>query len=508
MVRIHPPQPNGKKEKGGEKIFPLFDVRKAEPDFFVAAFERRKKGKMSSKQGVGALVLAAGKGTRMHSRTPKVLQPILEEPLLYYPLRALQEAGIGKIAVVVGYEGEQVEAYLKEHWPSVDVVWQRKQKGTGHAVLSAAPWWESLEKLLIIPGDAPLLSSSTLLSLVESFGVEETGCFLSFFLEDPSGYGRVVEKERCVAIIEEKDADETVKKIHDVNSGVYLFKTKGLKEPLSCLSCDNAQGEYYLTDLVRLLSQTGGSVKVVRSERVEELLGVNTPAHLALVSGILRDRVLAAWMEKGVKCMDPGSTWVGPRVDLKDDVLIEPFVEIWGNSKIDSECRIGSFSVLRNVELARRVRIVGHVRAEDCVIAEGAEIGPFAYLRDQAIVGEGAFVGKFVEVKKSCIGPHAKVPHLSYIGDAQVGEATNIGAGTITCNYDGKRKNPTKIGKRCFIGSDTMLVAPVELGDDAATGAGSVITEDVPEGALAIARAHQRNILGWSAKRSSDKGGK
>lgn len=450
----------------------------------------------------GALILAAGKGTRMKSVTAKVMQPILNEPMLSYPLNALQGCQHVSTAVVVGYGKEEVIAYLKRDWPHIATIEQKQQKGTGDAVKISSSFWENYDNLLVLPGDVPLITSDTI-DLLMRRHVEKGSAlsFISFQASNAVGYGRVVRVGGVVRIVEEKDATEEELKISEVNSGIYVFSTDALKRHIKSLECKNAQGEYYLTDLVEIFQSAGERVEVVLGEREEEFLGVNDPFQLARTTALLRELILARWMEKGVKCVDPSTVWIGPNVLFEGEAFISPNVQIYGRTVVGDRCKIGSFSIIRDCRLESQVHINSHVIIENSSIGHEAVVGPFAYLRDGAELMAQAFAGKFVEIKKSKIGARSKVPHLSYIGDAIIGEDTNIGAGTITCNYDGIRKHPTKIGDRCFVGSDTMLVAPVELDDDVTTGAGSVITDNVPKGALALARARQRNILGWKRKK-------
>lgn len=450
----------------------------------------------------GALILAAGKGTRMKSVTAKVMQPILNEPMLSYPLNALQGCQYVSTAVVVGYGKEEVIAYLKRDWPHIATIEQKQQKGTGDAVKISSSFWENYDNLLVLPGDVPLITSDTIDLLMRRHMEKGSALsFISFQASNAVGYGRVVRVGDVVRIVEEKDATEEEMKISEVNSGIYAFSTDALKRHIKSLECKNAQGEYYLTDLVEIFQSAGERVEVVLGEREEEFLGVNDPFQLARTTALLRELILARWMERGVKCVDPSTVWIGPNVLFEGEALISPNVQIYGRTVVGDRCNIGSFSIIRDCRLESQVHINSHVIIENSSIGHEAVVGPFAYLRDGAELMAQAFAGKFVEIKKSKIGARSKVPHLSYIGDAIIGEDTNIGAGTITCNYDGIRKHPTKIGDRCFVGSDTMLVAPVELDDDVTTGAGSVITDNVPKGALALARARQRNILGWKRKK-------
>lgn len=456
----------------------------------------------------GVLVLAAGKGTRMYSKTPKVLQKMLEEPLLYYPLSAAKKSGFDDIAVMVGYMGELVETWLSSSFPEAAVLWQREQNGTAHAVSLAKRWWSDYDNVLILPGDTPLITPETLAALANRHIESGNACtFLSFEADDPYGYGRVVRDGGTVRIVEQRDASDEERKIREVNSGMYVFDTKALSSVIDKIGCENSQKEYYLTDALQLIQDNGGSVGSFKAEDPSEVIGVNDAKQLALAACVMRNGILGKWMACGVKCMDPASVWIGPKVTLGEDVVIEPDVQIWGSSSIGAGSRIGSFTAITDAELEENVSVTGFVRIKGSKIGRNSSVGPFVFIRDEAVLAEDVHVGRFVEIKKSLISSGAKVPHLSYIGDAKIGMKTNIGAGTITCNYDGEKKNMTVIGDNCFIGSDTMLVAPVTIGDNAVTAAGSVITSDVPEGALGIARARQKNIDGWYFRKKNIRGG-
>jgi bifunctional UDP-N-acetylglucosamine pyrophosphorylase/glucosamine-1-phosphate N-acetyltransferase len=455
------------------------------------------------KVAIGAIILAAGKGTRMKSKSPKVMVPLLGEPILYYPLKALSFVlSMDDVAVVVGWKREEVENYLKFSWPQVTLIPQEKQLGTGHAVQMASDWFSKYDHVLVMPGDVPLIAGKTLKGLVDEHIKENNDCtFLAFCPPDIKGYGRVISSGNKVRIVEEKDATEEEKKVNLANTGIYVFKTTSLAEALGSINNCNAQEEYYLTDVVEVLSIKGKMVKVKVLDDSSEAKGINSPYQLAEVSETLRLKIIEGHLSNGVRLDDLVTSWIGPQVVIEPDVHIAPNVQIWGESVIREGSRIGSFSVLRNAQVGPLAVVKEHVILENSIVGEGATVGPFAYVREGSEIGEEAFVGKFVEVKKSRIGKKSKVPHHSYLGDAQVGSNTNIGAGTITCNYDGKKKNKTFIGNNCFIGSDTMLVAPVNIGDGAYTGAGSVITKDVPPGSLAIGRAKQKNIEGWLERR-------
>jgi bifunctional UDP-N-acetylglucosamine pyrophosphorylase/glucosamine-1-phosphate N-acetyltransferase len=460
-------------------------------------------------QSLGVLILAAGKGVRMHSGKPKLLQPLLEEPVVYYPLSAAKAARMKNVAVLAGYKGESIEEYVKREWPEVEVIWQREQLGTGHAVMSAEHWWKQFDQLLVMSGDVPLIRPETLSAMVQRFKDAAPRCvMMSFLVDDPSGYGRVVRlADGGVRIVEECDATEDEELYtQEVNAGIYLFDTAALSTVISRLNSDNQLGEYYLTDTVQLIADTEGDICVIVGEDPQELLGVNTPNDLAAVSGMLNKRIISTHMRNGLKCMDPATTWIGPRVEMEPDVILEPGVQIWGRSYLSSGCRVGSWSTLRTVRMEPGASVFGPSVISDSVIGENAEVGPFAFLRNDVKMSAGAKVGRFVEVKNSTLGEGAKAQHLSYLGDATIGGGTNIGAGTVTCNYDGADKNATFIGENCFVGSDTMFVAPVSMGKGATTAAGSVITRDIPDGALGVARERQTNIDGWNARKSVIRG--
>lgn len=453
---------------------------------------------------LGVLIMAAGKGTRMHSDKPKVLQSLLEEPVVYYILDSVHRAGLNNVAILVGHRGEMVEAYVRQEWPDVEIVWQHEQLGTGHAVKVAEAWWKQFDHVLVLNGDVPLVEPRTLDDLVKKHERYRPQCsLLSFNASDPAGYGRIVRlADGGVRIVEHKEAEEDELSIREINAGIYLFETKALSSVVGQLSPNNEQNEYYITDAVHLIDETEGDVNVVICEDEAELQGVNTPYDLAETARSLNRRIIRAHMLNGLKCMDPGSTWIGPRVRFAPDVTLEPGVQIWGGSSIGDGSRVGAHSTLRNVTIGENAEISGPSVIVDSEIGNSAEIGPFAFLRSGVLMKDGSRAGRFVEIKNSSIGAGAKVPHLSYIGDATVGDGTNIGAGSITCNYDGTCKHRTTIGADCFVGSDTMFVAPVSIGDHASTAAGSVITKDVPEGALGIGRARQANIDNWQNRKS------
>lgn len=463
---------------------------------------------MRHKKTFCVLILAAGKGTRMHSDTPKVLHKILEEPILYYPLTAVAKTDISDVGVVVGSGGEIVEQWLSCEFPEAEPIWQMEQRGTGHAVKLAQEWWKDYDNVMILPGDTPLITDSTLKNLADSHLKNKSQCsVLSFDIEDPTGYGRVIRYGLSLRVVEHKDATADEARCREVNSGIYAFETKALSAVIDSLDCDNKQKEYYLPDVLHLISESGGKVDAIKSDKACELQGINDPRQQAAAAAAMRQRILDDLMLHGVKCMDPQTTWIGPKTIVDGDVILEPDVQIWGESSIGAGSRIGSFTVLRNARLAEKVTIAGSVRISDSEVGAGSTVGPFVFIRDGVVLSSDVHVGRFVEIKKSCVGKGSKVPHLSYIGDAKIGQNTNIGAGSITCNYDGVRKHETNIGDNCFVGSDTIFIAPVKLENDTTTAAGSVIVSDVPEGALAVSRARQRNVEDWKARSSGKKRG-
>ena len=456
--------------------------------------------------------MAAGKGTRMKSVLPKVLHSIIDEPILFYILRAVFKTDISSSAVIVGHEGEMIEECLKSSWPEVSVLWQREQLGTGHAVQVTREWWRRYEHILVLNGDLPMLTPQTIQSLIDEHINSSSDCtLLSFIASNPGSYGRVIRNKdnQKVSIVEFRDASEEERKINEVNAGVYVFRVSKLIKVIDNLSNDNAQGEYYLPDVISLMGKyEHEKMKTLAfTADEEELQGVNHPSELAGLTRKIIRRINSYWMSQGVRMADPDTIIISPKAELEEDVVLAPSVHILGESFIGKGSKIGAWSSLSNVKTGRDVTLVSNVIAEDSVFEDGAMAGPFAYIRGESEICEKAYVGKFVEVKKSRVGKNSKVPHLSYIGDTTIGSDSNIGAGTITCNYDGFKKSRTIIGDRALIGSDTMFIAPVTIGDDTVTGAGSTITRDVPDGALAVARTKQVNIEGWTNKKREEGGG-
>ena len=447
-----------------------------------------------------ALVLAAGKGTRMKSASPKVMQPLLGEPILFYVLTALQDSGIEEVMVVVGHGAEEVKEYLAGSFPHVKTVLQLEQKGTGHAVMQAQEWLAAQEDVLVLNGDMPLVTAQELNALLDC-DLEGGWAFATTLLDDPTGYGRVLRDER-IRIVEQKDATEEERKINEVNVGLYRTSGQNWVSGLKHLTNNNTQGEYYIVDLLTLAQEEGKKVTPVLFS-ADNVRGVNNPLELSQLNALLRDRYVVRLMEQGVKFQDPSSVWIGPYVTFAGEGWIHQGVTLWGHVSFGKGCTVGAGCQIRDCTFGDHVTLQPYVVAEDTTVDADVVLGPFCFLRGGTHLHQGSRVGKFVELKATTVGQGSKVPHLSYLGDATLGAGVNIGAATVTCNYDGAKKWPTHIGDRCFVGSDTMFVAPVTLENDSATAAGSVVTEDVPTGMMAIGRARQVNKP-WKGKKREE----
>ncbi len=451
---------------------------------------------------LSAVILAAGKGVRMQSALPKVVHKAAGVPMILHIVRAVKAAGIQDIHVVVGHGRETVQEILEKE--SVQFVIQESQLGTGHALQQAEKNIDSDHCVLVLSGDTPLLQSHTLRAIIDTHLQQNAAAtILSAEVQKPQGYGRIVRAATgdFNKIVEEKDASIEEKMIQEINSGIYCFNAGEVFSALGQINTNNAQQEYYLTDVLGLMKLEGKRVSVVTAKDAEEILGVNDRVQLAYVESVLRQKKNKELMQKGVHIIDPGSTFIDIEVNIQQDTVILPFTLIEGRTDIGGQCEIGPYTRITNSWIGNNV-IIESSRVNEARIADHCTIGPFAYLRPQTILQEAVKVGDFVEIKKSNIGPRSKVPHLSYVGDAQLGSGVNIGAGTITCNYDGKHKFETIIQDQAFIGSNTNLVAPVVIGEGAVTGAGSTIAQDVPPKNLAIERAQQRNIPNWANKNS------
>jgi len=444
------------------------------------------------------IILAAGKGVRMKSKLPKVLHPVCGKPMLLWVIDTVQDLS-EHVCVVLGHSVEQIRQVLPPH---VEVRIQKEQLGTAHAVMSAQDFIEPNDDVMVLYGDMPLVKKETLMKVVDQHKNDENYVtIISTTMADPTGYGRIVRDPvgRFLKIVEETEASDQEKMIKEINTGIYVFKGRALLETLPKIKPDNAKGEYYLTDTVCLLEKVG----IHRVDDSNQFLGVNDRVQLALAQKLKQREILERLMLGGVTVVDPGSTYVEADVEVGCDTVLYPMTFLLGKTKIGEQCVIGPMTRIENCTVGNRVRII----SSDCVVAtieDDVSVGPFARLREGTVLKSNVKIGNFVEVKNSKIGSRSKAQHLTYLGDATVGEDVNIGAGTITCNFDGKRKNPTFIEDEAFIGSNSCLIAPVRIGRGAFVAAGSVITEDVPEWSLAIARSRQTVKPGWVIKKREE----
>ena len=445
------------------------------------------------------VILAAGEGTRMKSSTPKVLHPIAGRTLVGHVLNAVDALSPKNVRVVVGAGREQVEAHIAEIAPKAVTVFQEKRGGTGHATQLALAGLTPSGTILVLAGDTPMLTGTSLSQLLtEHHAGGFTASVMTAEHPDPTGYGRIIRGDDAslLRIVEERDADEIQRDIIEVNSGVYAFDAAKLASAIGKLKNDNSQGELYLTDVIEILRNEGGKIAAVLIDDFIEILGVNDRVQLAESASLLRDRINEDLMKSGVTIVDPLSTWVDATATIAPDVVLAPGTAIHGATTIASGAVIGPRTTLIDCTVAANARVL-ESQCTEAVIGEGVNVGPYSYLRAGTKLLSGSKVGAYVEMKNATLGEGSKVPHLSYVGDAIIGEGTNIGAATIFVNYDGVEKHYSVVGDHVRIGSDSMLVAPVTIGDGAYTAAGSVITEDVPAGAIGVGRAKQRNVLGW-----------
>lgn len=440
------------------------------------------------KNTLAVIILAAGEGTRMKSSNAKVVHRVAGRPLVQWVLGAVNGLSPSQTCVIVGHKADQVRAALAGE--QVSYVVQRQQRGTAHALLQCMPLLKNHRgRILVVCGDTPLITTETLRALLQQHRASgNAATVLTARFDNPFGYGRIVRRPggEVDAIVEEKDALPAQKKIREINSGMYCFESPALWDALKKVRPNNVKKEYYLTDVVGIFNESGATVGACPAGRPREILGINTRVELAEAEQALRADILRRHMLDGVTIIDPACTYISPDARIGADTVIYPGVVIEGMTVIGPRCVIRPHSVLT-----------------DACVGEGAAVGPFAHLRPGTVLRDGAKVGNFSEVKKSVIGPRSKVNHLSYIGDAVIGQDVNIGAGTITCNYDGERKHQTTLGDRVFVGSNTNLVAPVTVGADVLIAAGSTITENIPPRAMAIARARQTNKPAYRAKRSA-----
>jgi len=455
------------------------------------------------------LLLAAGQGTRLKSKTIKLLHPVAGQPMVTWVARAARALRPARMVAVVGFQGDLVREALSSLCDDFAV--QAEQRGTGHAVMqSAGPLKAARGPLLIVNGDLPNLTPSTLRALVALHRKSKAAlALITTGVPDPTGYGRIVRdaKGRVIRIVEHKDASAAERKIAEINCGIYCAQASVLMAALKTVRPNNAQGEYYLTDAVHALIARGESVVALHHAASDEVLGVNTRAELAEAGALLYARKATELQDAGVTLLDPARTWIDPRAKIGRDTVLYPDVLLEGECVIGEDCVVRSGSRLVNMVLGRGVEVKDHCVLQDSRIGDDAQLGPFAHLRPGSILDAKAKVGNFVELKKTRLGKGSKAPHLAYLGDAQIGPGCNIGAGTITCNYDGVHKHQTTLGPGVFIGSDTQLVAPVTVGEGAYVAAGTTVTDDVPPGALAISRVRQLNLEGWVARKKKAAGG-
>ncbi|MCJ7725074.1 MAG: bifunctional UDP-N-acetylglucosamine diphosphorylase/glucosamine-1-phosphate N-acetyltransferase GlmU [Acidimicrobiia bacterium] len=448
---------------------------------------------------VRAVVLAAGKGKRMNSDLPKVLFEVTGRPLVSWVVDAVRAAGVDDITVVVGHGADQVVEVLPE---GVQVALQEEQLGTGHAVMTAlaAMGDVSGDTVLVVPGDTPLLQAAGLRGLLDAHaGADAT--LLTAHMPDPTGYGRVIrDGDRVVAIVEERDATDEQRAVSEVAVSTYAFEGPALAAALAKIGNDNTQGEYYLTDAIASIA-ADGVVRAMTGADAAEVQGVNSLGQLAAVNATMRDRIVAGWMANGVWVQDPARTYLDAGVTLEPGARLYADVHLEGSTSVATGATVGPGVFAVDSTIGPRARVWYSV-LRSAEVGEDTEVGPYASLRPGTVMEAGSKIGTFVETKATTVGKRSKVPHLSYMGDTVIGEDSNIGAGSITCNYDGYHKHATVIGDRVRIGSDTMLVAPVEVGDDGWTGAGSVISRDVPPGALGVERSAQREVPGYAARRA------
>ncbi|MFI8941396.1 bifunctional UDP-N-acetylglucosamine diphosphorylase/glucosamine-1-phosphate N-acetyltransferase GlmU [Streptomyces syringium] len=463
---------------------------------------------MSANRPAAVVVLAAGEGTRMKSATPKVLHAICGRSLVGHVVAASRELDPEHLVVIVGHAREQVSAHLAEIDPATRTAVQYEQNGTGHAVRMGL---ESLGDsgialdgtVVVVCGDTPLLTGATLKALSDTHAADGNAVtVLTAEVPDSTGYGRIVRDDSgaVTAIVEHKDATDAQRAIHEINSGVFAFDAQLLTDALGKVRTDNSQGEEYLTDVLGILREAGHRVGAAVAGDHREILGINNRVQLAEARKLLNERLLHDAMMSGVTVVDPATTWVDVTVTFEPDALVQPGTQLLGATHIATGAEVGPNSRLKDTSVGAGA-VVDNTVADSALIGEGATVGPYAYLRPGTKLGRKSKAGAYVEMKNADIGEGTKVPHLSYVGDATIGEYTNIGAASVFVNYDGVNKHHTTIGSHCRTGSDNMFVAPVTVGDGAYTAAGSVITKDVPPGSLAVARGQQRNIEGWVARK-------
>ncbi len=468
---------------------------------------------MSDKKNKFAIaILAAGKGTRLKSKYPKVLHEIAGKPLLGHVVAAAKHVvPPSQIFAIIGHEAERVRQVMQSS--GIQFVEQKEQRGTGHAIMQTRDALQGFDDVLVLSGDVPLIRTETIKRVLEFHRQQGAAMtILTTETEDPFGYGRVFRKksgdhetEDVERIVEQKQLTSEQLGRREINSGIYAFRVKPLFANLDKVTTDNPHGEYYLTDIAAILGKGGEKVVAVRADDATEVLGVNTRQELALLDDYLRNKKCQELMSAGVSIFKPETCSIDADVEVGADTVIEPFVQLLGDTRIGGECRIRSYSVVTNSTLGNNVLLRHGSIVDQSNVADGALLGPYCHLRPGSDIGEAAHIGNFVETKKTKVGRGSKANHLTYLGDAEIGSGVNIGAGTITCNYDGANKFGTVIGDNVFVGSDTTLVAPIEIGKGAYIGAASCVTENVPEDSLAVARGRQVNKEGWAKRKREER---
>ena len=456
-----------------------------------------------TKSDVHVVVLAAGKGTRMRSALPKVMHGVNGRPMLSHVIVTARSTRPASIIVVLGHKAETVRSVYADD-PSVQFVVQEPQLGTGHALLQALPRLEGAKgDVLLLYGDVPLLSPATVAALLTRHRDDRAAAtVLTAEVDQPFGYGRIVRQDGAIVrIVEERDATPAERAIKEINAGIYALAVEPLAEAIAALAPQNAQGEYYLPDLIGIYRRRGLGVSTLTVRSADEIRGVNSRRELAEVTRLVRNAKIEELLASGVTLIDPATTYVEADVEVGADTVLHPNVYLEGRTVIGAACEVHAGTRLVNATVGDRVTIRNYCVVTDSTVESDAVLGPFAHLRPGSVVQSEAHVGNFVELKKATLGRRSKASHLTYLGDATIGENVNIGAGTITCNYDGKDKHPTVIGDGAFIGSDSQLIAPVTIGKGAYVAAGSSITDDVPDEALAITRGRQVNKEGWARRR-------
>ncbi len=464
---------------------------------------RMKESSKSRKTAIA--IMAAGKGTRLKSKHPKVLHEVGGKPVLAHVIASARKVAAAEdIYAIIGHEADLVQRAVED--TGIRFVRQEPQRGTGHALMCAAKSLAAYEQVIVLSGDAPLISPETIQKLRDFHQRNRAAMtLLSAHLENPTGYGRIIRagarSNEIKAIVEEKSCTPAQRKIREINSGFYAFSVKALFDHIDDLKTDNPHGEYYLTDMAAVLRRSKERVIAVQTENASEILGSNTRAELVELDQKMRMEKCRELIAEGVTIFNPASCVIDSNVEIEADTTIEPFVQLLGKTRIGSDCRIRSYSVLQNSTIGDGVIIRPGCVLDDARVESGAMLGPYSHLRPGSEIGEGAHVGNFVETKKVKLGKGSKANHLTYLGDAEIGVGVNIGAGTITCNYDGVHKHKTIIEDSVFVGSDATLVAPVKLGKGSYVGAASCITEDVPAESLAIGRSKQVVKEGWVKKK-------